>query len=159
MVVAVLYFQMIRETNRLFMLKAVFTYAFSKWSPKGEGNDLDIYVTSSMPVYWAAVGPQERKPNRPSSRTLERTTGFVIATSILVGVIAFEIQAYYELYQQHKSSLILWIFACAVSTFLLLAGYSLAQLDVRDRGSINEQGSGRKSSEPNTSQSDPDEAS
>jgi hypothetical protein len=132
-VVACLYFQAALDTSRLQALVEVLESAFSKWSHKGDENDLVAYINPSMPIYWPLAGSVERKINRPSTRIVEWAVAIIPSAIIQYGVLIFQIQAYYLLYGQRNINLPLWIICCCISALFIVGFFGITQMDHLDR--------------------------
>lgn len=121
--VLVAYFclQIIADWNKTDQLLKVYRAVFALWSEKAEENGLDNFLLGSAPLYWNPTGGitgRFRAPNKYRSDRLEIFTTSVIMITILVGVFAFEVQAYYVLFAS-GSKLVLWILSLLFTALYL----------------------------------------
>jgi hypothetical protein len=121
--VAYMYLEVMVGTARLHTLRRVFRAAFARWSDKGGENDLDVFINPAMPLYWYIAGDSERKANQPRERKIEILAAFPFMMLFIVGVIAFEYQAYHLLRNHTPGSHILWIISGSVSAFCVIMGF------------------------------------
>jgi hypothetical protein len=126
-IVAYLFFQVVRDTNKFRAIIAAFSSAFSKWSKKGYGNDIEFYVIASMPAYWKPVPDAKNKINRSPTSWINRIVEGVLGLLVLFGSIAFEAQAFYLLHRQHGINKLLWAICCFVSASFIIAAFAIMQ--------------------------------
>jgi len=109
--IAYLYYQLVIDSCHLNEMQDISAAAFSKWSSKGYENGLHPLIQSPMPSYWNITGAQ---PDLTLSK-IETTAEYIFVILILLGVPAFEAQAYYALYDSSTVH-VLWIASVIVST-------------------------------------------
>ena len=122
--VAYLYLQTFIDTNRMGDAEIAFSSTFNKWLPLSKSNDLDVLALPSQPLYWS-FAPSMQEANKDSTYKLDETIGYIIVFIYLLGGIAFEVQAYYLLYSQSSSHLVLYAIS-ALITFLFATGCNFA---------------------------------
>ena len=117
--VSYMFFQVMRDSELLSELQKVFTDAFTIWSPKAEENNLDLWILPSITTFWNWAETKDISYDSPLVKILDLMQGLATATVIL-GVICFEIQAYYTLYQQRTTNFTLWLTSAIISAFCLV---------------------------------------
>lgn len=117
--VSYLYFEIIVDSRKIVSKWITFTETFKIWSPTGEQNDLDLMVLPSLPLYWnPAVSRGHYELRRPSDK-VEYWTANGFQYLILVGVITFQAQAYYLLYNSSRVVRIAWYISAIITIFCL----------------------------------------
>jgi ABC-type maltose transport system permease subunit len=118
--VSYLYFQVYVDTVQITSLYRVFTFTFRRWRPDAERNDLDSLIIPSLPLFWNPVAGRIRPENSRPKDKLEEWASTIFVTVILVGVLAFEAQAYYALFRSNfPRSDILWLVSLSFTVFCL----------------------------------------
>jgi hypothetical protein len=118
-IVAYLYFQLILDSVKLSELIAAFKAVFEKWSANAASNGLGLFISPAMPIYWnfsMSAPPSVKKRHNK----LEDGISILLITTMLLGVLAFEGQAFYLLFNSNLSKDILWFISLCFSFALLL---------------------------------------
>ena len=118
-IVAYLYFQLLVNSVRTDRLTSLIEAAFKKWSAKGGANDLHAWIVQMSPLYWNVGMPTSSEFQGRADR-LEDGVSQGIVIAILFGVLAFEGQAYYILFNPELSKNVLWFISVCISFSLLL---------------------------------------
>jgi hypothetical protein len=121
---AFLYLQSVIESARLNDGQRVYAKVFKKWSEKAAENQLEKYVMPTMPIYWN-IGAYLRDPAKSFALRLERAVTAIFLSFIMYGVLAFEAQAYYDLFQLPNRNTILWVLSVSAATFCCLTAIAL----------------------------------
>jgi hypothetical protein len=121
-VVSYLFLQIAIDTQKQDRLETAFAETFTIWSSKATGSDLDSILRSSKPAYWGIVGIRPFEYYRFDR--LEVFTSITFYIIIILGILAFEAQAYYVLFPVHISMIAGW----AVSLFISLICLALSTL-------------------------------
>jgi hypothetical protein len=116
--VAFLSLQTLIDTERLNNSQRIFSAAFGQWSEKAKENDLDNNILPPMPLYWNVGGVTARR-----SRVANVAT-YVLAFTLIFGVIAFEAQAYYVLYRLPTGGNIYWLVSVGVTAICIITAFS-----------------------------------
>jgi hypothetical protein len=98
-VVAYLILQMQMDTVRSVEMRVAFSQLFEKWSAGAAAEDMHLLVHSPMPIYWNIHGGAGRSTNRPSTWIVSLIISISMMTLLAIGALAFEVQAYYLLYE------------------------------------------------------------
>jgi hypothetical protein len=117
-VVAYLYFQVVVDTANLDQASATFQAAFKQWSAKAEENDLQLWVTPSMPAYWN-FGVTSKTAFQKSYDRVELSVSVFLTIAILLGTLVFEGLAYDALFSPNLSHNIPWFISVCISFFFL----------------------------------------
>lgn len=121
---AFLYLQSMIETFRLNDAQRVYFRVFKKWSTKAARNQLEYYTMPSMPIYWN-VGAYATGAPRSFVFRLEIALSLIFWWFIVYGGLAFEAQAYYDLFQIPARNNILWVLSVSAATFCCLAAIAI----------------------------------
>lgn len=126
MVVAFLLFQVIMDTEKAGRVGTAFSEAFKLWSEKGQTNDLDALLFSPTPMHWNTQGVISPGTNLDPIDGVETIGSILLLIATLIGVAAFEAQAYYILYPTHTSGYFPWLASLLITLFcLVLASLTL----------------------------------
>jgi hypothetical protein len=126
---AYFFLQVIADWGKVNQLTKVLKATFQAWSKKAEENDLDVFLLGSVPLYWDPQSGYTKATNiYPADRvqTVATNTTMVV---ILLGILAFEAQAYYVLFVTSGSRLTLWIISLCITFFCLIMGWIMALAD------------------------------
>jgi hypothetical protein len=127
--VAYLFFQIAADANKADRLRKLFSEVFKIWSVEAEKNDLDVSLMGPAPLYWNPTGGTTRESNTYSSDRAEEFGSMAMMIVILIGVLAFEVQAYCVLFAPSGSKLVLWIIGLIVTLFCLTLGFMVLMGD------------------------------
>jgi hypothetical protein len=116
-IVSYLYLQMNIDSTRLKNLQEVFTQVFRRWNEKAEENDLDVWVKPPQAIYWNVGGSAFRSTNRVPSDTVEGVASYILGPIFILGVLAFEAQAYYALFALPITHHIVWLISVFITWF------------------------------------------
>lgn len=119
--VAYLYFQIVVDSRRIVSVRNAFMHTFQIWSKPGERNDLDVMVLPSLPLYWNPAVYQVHDELQRASDKVEYWAANVFQLVILIGVVTFQAQAYYVLYNSFKVLHITWYASLTITVFCLSA--------------------------------------
>jgi hypothetical protein len=122
--VAFLYLQSLLETYSLNDAQRVYTRVFKKWSEKAAENQLDEFVMPSMPIYWN-IGAYIGGFPKTFVFRLELALTVLFSSFIVFGVLAFEAQAYYDLFLLPARDNILWVLSVSAATVCCLAAITI----------------------------------
>ncbi len=122
--VAFLYLQSLIETLRLNDAQRVYARVFKKWSEKAAENQLEDYAMPSMPIYWN-IGAYTSEAPKTFVLRLEVALATIFWLFIMFGVLAFEAQAYYDLFRLPARNSILWVLSVSAATFCCLAAVTI----------------------------------
>jgi hypothetical protein len=131
--VAYSYFQLIVDSAAIRQLHEAFSYALDCWSPLAGENDLDVLVGPSYPLYWTPVRTRRARDFYPSAR-ITLVAIQVFGYVILVGVLAFECQAYYALLPRRSvSDYVIWSLSLCITLFCTFMAISYVYIDRKAR--------------------------
>lgn len=122
--VAFLYLQSLIETLRLNDTQRVYAKVFKKWSGKAADNQLEEYAIPSMPIYWN-IGAYSSEAPKTFVFRLELALTWLFFSFIIFGVLAFEAQAYYDLFQLPARDNILWVLSVSAAAICCLAAITI----------------------------------
>jgi hypothetical protein len=126
-VVAYLALQIITDVNKADRLNWVFTAVFKRWSPSAGKNDLDKLLYAPESLYWSWHTKWAEKENMYASDNQELIASRVLSVGLLLGVLAFEADAYYVLFSSTQYSLwhvryLLWAISLGCTSLCLIMG-------------------------------------
>jgi hypothetical protein len=114
---AYLFCQLSIDSTKSDRIGHAFNSTFRLWCPKGADNDLDILVQGPAPLYANSSTFSSRKFGGLTEK-VEDIGGLTFIVVLLLGVFAFEGQAYYVLF----SYSILWFVSVVLTVYLLVFG-------------------------------------
>jgi hypothetical protein len=121
MIVAFLLLQVVTDTEKAGRVGTAFCEAFRLWSKKASENGLDVLLASPTPLYWNTKDILFRDVTFDPIDTVETIGGLSLLVITLIGVLAFEAQAYYVLYPIRGSGLFPWLISLLVTVFCLIS--------------------------------------
>jgi hypothetical protein len=132
--VAYLYLQMIFDTIRLDRMSYTYEAAFKRWSSKASDNDLDLWISPTQPIYWNIGGAVSS--HRAAYDKIEVFAVYCLWFLILLGVLGFEVQAFYILFNANLSKDIPWFISVSISFSFILctASYTIAYMLTNEEG-------------------------
>ncbi len=119
-VIAFLYVQTLWDSIRTTQLDNAAGEIFKKWSAKASENDLDHLLIPSQMLFWMTLGDRLQKTNETSSFRLTRTTSTILLLIFILGIFAFEGQAYYALFPSRAYGFYAWAISLAITLLCLL---------------------------------------
>lgn len=118
-IVSFMYFQVLVDSTRLIALQQAFVGLFNAWSPRASSNDLDIWIQPPQALFWnvgwAAATYESRTIH--AFEAVEAWAARILIVLVLLGGLAFEIQAYYVLYQAPVTHHVLWLISAVCAFF------------------------------------------
>lgn len=120
--VAYFFLQIIADWGKVDQLTKVLKATFQAWSKKAEENDLDVFLLGSVPLYWDPQSGRTRSTNLYPADRVQTVATNTTMIAILLGILAFEAQAYYVLFVASGSRLALWIISLCITLFCLVMG-------------------------------------
>jgi hypothetical protein len=117
--IAFLYLQSLIETLRLNDAQRAYASVLEMWSKKATKNQLEDYVMPSMPIYWN-IGAYASAAPKTFTIRLELVLSIAFSAFIRFGLLAFEAQAYYDLFVLPARDNILWTISAFGATFFCL---------------------------------------
>jgi hypothetical protein len=143
--VAFLFIQMMADAARADQLITIYTEVFRLWSVKAEANDLDVEVLSFPPLYWNPTNAGYRSGNKTRLYRLTDNTGVFFSLMVLIGMLAFEADAYYVLLPTRILEFILWLISLFFTLGCLILG---CLIFVSDLGASKPAQPGKTPSQP-----------
>jgi hypothetical protein len=125
-VISYLYLQVMSDTVELQSRQRTYLDMFYKWSPRGSWARLASWVFSPLPIYWNPGLTYSYSPFNPKFfRRLQYWTKYTFYPGIGVGVLAFEVIAYWQLYDKRVTHGILWATSLCVTVLcsIMAVGY------------------------------------
>jgi hypothetical protein len=131
--VAFLFIQMMADAARAEQLIRIYTAVFGLWSANAEANDLGAEALSSLPIYWNITGPGYRSVNETQLDRLTDSIGVFFSFAVLIGMLAFEADAYYVLLPTRTLEFISWLISLffTLGCFILGCFISFSDLGAR----------------------------
>jgi hypothetical protein len=118
---AFLYFQSIIDNRHASRHIMAFQDLLTKWAPKAMDNDLHVLPLGlPVPIYWNNVAGLQKDVHDRRVDNVEIFASLILALTLLVGVLAFEAQAYYLLHSSSTHQNILWLISLVITAFCLL---------------------------------------
>jgi hypothetical protein len=109
-------------------LQTAYSAITEKRSPKAYANDLELFVRPSLPAFWA-IAQTGNSENRTRGDAFIRQVSIVLlAGTVILVPLVFEIQAYYHLFSKYSySNILLWVSAAITA---LIAGCTAVYLQL-----------------------------
>lgn len=127
--VAYLYLQAVVNTSVIRQLDAAFTLTLEKWSSRVVENDLDLLIGPDYPLFWTPFRSKRLEGIYPGGRMVNMANGF-IGFAIFIGVLIFEVQAYFVQLPKPSASALNYI-SWAASMFIATFCLGMAQLCIK----------------------------
>jgi hypothetical protein len=115
--VAYLFYQLSIDSTKSDRIGPAFNTTFKLWCPKGADNDLEILVQGPAPLYANSSTFSSSKFGSLTEK-IEDIASIPFIFVLLLGVLAFEGQAYYVLF----SHSILWFVSVVLAVYFLVLG-------------------------------------
>lgn len=119
-VISFFFMQIILDSAKVNRLYYIFFAVFKIWSPEGSINELDQLLDQPLPTYWSMSSTSIEHQDRLDK--LEIVSSTMLLWAVIIGVIAFEGQAYYVLFPAHASAIIPWAVSLLLTLFFLVFG-------------------------------------
>jgi hypothetical protein len=119
--VAFLFMQLSVDANKVDQLMSVYGEAFKLWSEQAKSNDLDVFISGPIPLYWNTALGVAADENEYTSEKITRFTSGALTLGVMIGVFAFEAHAYYVLFRLN----FVWSVSVSCSLAFLIIGVAI----------------------------------
>lgn len=129
---ALLFYDGFRLTSRWLELQTAYYKLVKMAAPKVSKNDLDFLIRPELPVFWAIGKIGSHETSQPSDVFIGRASQAIAIFAIWIFPVAFEAQAYYELFGKFGyHDIFLWISAI-LTTALIVIGVVYVMMYYRE---------------------------
>jgi len=120
--VSFFYFQSIIDSAKLNKTQRALSAVFNKWSSQAGSNRLDNFIIPPMPIFWNIGGTSLGGEQASFSSKIALAASAIFMAIFLLGIPAFQVQAYYALYWSPVGNIVLWYISVSMTVIFTAAG-------------------------------------